>query len=374
MSATAFDKDATMPATFDFTGLAARISRHGWRYVANALLAGALMYGLTYLMPPWYRSTAVILPPEETEDAGVGLSVQRFLSRMPTIGSLSNYYTPADIFHAILVSRTVQQAVAEKFGLMSVYRQKSIEKTVKEFQHHSRIALNPDGTISIAVEDKSRQRAADMANAVVAELDRFNVERRNTQARRTRIFLEQRVAETDSLSKRSEALLKAYSVEHHVVVPVAAPENANAGPLADLMAKKISLEVQLSVLRSYLREGNDRVVQVRTELEQLERQISTLPGVQSELARLVRDVRVYQQAYLLLVAQLEDARLREVMDTPTVTVLDRAVPMERRARPIRWLWAVGAMGLAAIGTLLWLERPLAPSRPRMEPVPLAARD
>ena len=182
-----------------------------------------------------------------------------------------------------------------------------------------------------------------------------NVERRNFQAKRSRIFLERRVADIDSLSKVSEALLRVYQERHHVV-SAAEVEASQVGPLADLMAQRINLAVQLSVLRSYRREDDEGIIQARNRLEQLDRQLATLPGVQNELARLTRDVRLYQEAYLLLSAQFEDARLREVMDTPTVTVLDPAVPTERRAKPVRRLWAGAAFAVAALASVLWDER------------------
>ncbi len=343
------------PSAFDFGDFLARLASR-WRvYLIVAVITGALMFGLTFMMPTWYRSTAVLLPPEETEQISTGLSVQRFLSRMPSLGALPGYYTPSDIYRAILSSRTVQQAVAERFDLSKVYRQKTMERTLQEFRKHAHVLLSPDGTISVAVEDRSREQAAQMANAMLEELDHYNVERRSFQAKRTRIFLERRVSETDSLARVAEAELRRYQEEHHVVVPM--DENTSIRPLADLMARKISLEVQLSVLRSYLREENEAVMQVRNELGLLNRQIATMPRIENELARLVRDVRLYQQVYQLLSGQLEDALLRETMDIPTVTVLDRAVPSERRARPVRRLWVLAAMVLATLGAALWTERP-----------------
>jgi uncharacterized protein involved in exopolysaccharide biosynthesis len=343
------------PGLFDFGGLLARIGARWRRHLVNVLLAGIVMYGVTWLMPSWYQSTAVILPPEENEQGGSIFTMQRFLSRVPSISALSNYYTPADVYRAILASRSVQQAMVERFDLQRVYHQRSMEKTLKELRSHVRIALAPNGTISVAVEDRSRERAAQIANAMIEELDRFNVERRNFQAKRTRQFLERRVAETDSLSRAAEAALRAYQERHHVVAP-AEVEGATVGPLADLMANRLNLEVQLSVLRSYLREDNERVIQLRTQLAELNRSIAALPALQTELGRLLRDVRLYQQTYVLLSAQLEDARLRETMDTPTVTVLDSAVPSERRVKPIRALWAGAAMVLAGLVSFLVAER------------------
>jgi tyrosine-protein kinase Etk/Wzc len=340
---------------FDFGGWLLGIRVHWRQHVGAGLLAAALMAGISFLMPNWYRATATLLPPEETDQSLTGLPIQRFLSRMPTLSGLSNYYTPSDIFRAILMSRSVQQPLLERNGMQKVYRRKNFEETLREFRAHARIALMPDGTITVSVEDRSRDRAAVLANGLVEELDRFNVERRNFQAKRARVFLEHRVEDTDSMARRSEAALSAYQEQHHVVVPVNV-EDANLGPLADLMARKMALEVRLAVLRSYLQDSNDQVVQVRSELEKLKSQIGTLPGVETELGRLIRDVRLYQQVYALLSSQLEDARMREVMDTPTVTVLDEASPPVKKSRPLRSLWVMGAALGGCVASVLWRER------------------
>lgn len=344
---------------FDPSRILDRVLRHWRRYLGIGIGAGALMYGLTFLMPTWYRSRAVILPPEETENSmgGAGLSALRMLSKMPTLGGGINTYTSSDIYHAILVSRTVQQAVVERFQLTGVYKVKNVEKALKEFRNHVKVTLASDGTISVDVEDRSRDRAAAMANALIEELDRYNVEKRNSQAKRTRIFMERRVAETDSSSKRAELLLREYQEVHHVIAPIDA-EAASVAPLADLMARQVALQVQLSVLRSYLNENNERVVQMRTELEQLNNQIARAPRIESEVGRLVRDVKLYQQTYVLLIGQLEEARLRETMDTPTVSVLDPAIPIERRAKPLRAIWAAAALLLSVVAAIVWDERPV----------------
>src|SRR4029079_6672846 len=104
-------------------------------------------------------------------------------------------------------------------------------------------------------EDRDRKRAANMAMAFLEELNNYNIHNRNTRARATREFLEQRVHETDSLLRTIEVQLKQYGERKHTVVPTSAGGDAQSA--ADLMARKISLEVHLGVLRTYLREDSD---------------------------------------------------------------------------------------------------------------------
>ena len=336
----------------DLRGIVSAIRARLWFVLGTSLLAGLLMLGIAFLLPRWYAARTVILPPEESDLLSNMSLAERALTKFPTFGTLSDYFTPADIYKAILGSRTVGEEVATRFDLQKVYHLKSMEKTLKVLKGHTKVHLNPDGTIQVSVEDHSPERSAEMTNACLEALDRFNVETRNTSARRTRQFLQRRVVETDSLLRASENALKRYQEEHRAVAPTSVG-SGDVQAAADLMSRKIMLEVRLGVLRSYLREDNDEVVQTRSELEQLESRISALPALQGDLQRLVRDTKVYEQLYLLLTSELEQARIRETMDTPTVQVLDRAVPPERPDRPHKGMLAAAAAAVAFLVASWW---------------------
>ena len=69
--------------------------------------------------------------------------------------------------------------------------------------------------------------------------------------------------------------------------------------------------------------------------------------------RLIRDTKVYEQLYMLLTAELEQARIRETMNTPTVQLLDRAVPPERHSRPKKGLLSAAAALIGFAGASWW---------------------
>lgn len=326
---------------------------HRVRVASATAGAGLLALAIAFILPRWYRSTAVILPPDESDLLSNLTMAQHALTKFPTMGVLPDIFTPADIFKAVLQSRTVQEDVVHDHDLQRVYRQKSMEKTLKQLKGNTRVKLNADGTISISVDDKDPKRAAAMAQSYLTALDRFNVEKRNSQAHRTRLFLERRVAEVDSLLKTGETQLRNFQEKHYTVSPPTVG-SGDVQAAADLLARKITLEVRLGVLRSYLRDDNEQVVQTRMELDQLKGRIATIPALQDELGRLIRDVKIQEQLYLLLTAELEQARIRESMDTPTVQVLDRPVPPERPSRPRKLLLALSGSVLAFLGSSVYL--------------------
>ena len=317
--------------------------RRAWaqrrRVIATTVVAAVLGVLVSMLVPKWYRSSAVILPPEETDiTANLGV-MGRALSKFPALGEFGEYTTPADIYKAILRSRTVQGDLIDRFHLMDVYRMRSREMAMKRLAKSTGVKLNPDGTIEVYVEDRDPRRAAALAGGMIEALDRYNIAKRNTQGHRTRVFLERRVAEVDSALRASEVALKQYQEAHSTVAPVSTPSSTEVASAADLMAQKIALEVRIGVLRGYLREDNDQLVQARRQLAELERQIARIPALQSDLARLVRDNKLQEQLFLLLSAELEDARVKEMRDTPTVTVLDPPVVPEKHQGPRKSLFA-----------------------------------
>jgi tyrosine-protein kinase Etk/Wzc len=339
-----------MDKTYELAGLWDRIwvRRRGIGILVG--VATLLTIIVALLLPPWYRAQTVLLPPTE-EQSGFGIAnLVRGLA-MPGV-RIPTEATPADVFMAILESRTVGEEVVRQFDLQGRYQRKHLGDAVQELRRHAKFKLAETGTIEISVEDHDARRAADMANAYVDLLDRFNREVRMTKGRRTRLFLEQRLAETREKLTRSEQVLTDYQAKHKAVA-LSTEMSSAIESAAQLSAQRMALQVRLGVMRSYSRGTSEEQQQVLEQLAQLDRQLQQLPSTGLEIARLLRDVKVQEQLYLLLTAQFEDARLAEARDVVTVEVLDRAVPPERRVRPKRSVMVAGALLLSLAVGVAW---------------------
>jgi uncharacterized protein involved in exopolysaccharide biosynthesis len=308
------------------------------RIVLLTISATVLTTGIAFLLPNWYKATAELLPPSE-EESGFGLA--SLLKGMAVPGvRLPTQVTPADIFKVVLESERVSEQVMNRFDLKRLYDKKFTEDAVKELHRHASFKLTEAGTIRITVEDKSRQRAADMANAYIQYLDQFNREVRMTKGRRTRMFIEGRVAETRRELESSEQRLATYQAKNKTVVIT--PEMSSAiDQAARLYSRRTYLQVRLGVVRSYS-QGSEEELQIAQELAALDRQLRELPETGLELARLVRDVKALETVFALLTAQYEDARITEARDVVTVEVLDPATPPEKKDRPHRGLMIAAA--------------------------------
>ena len=141
-------------------------------------------------------------------------------------------------------------------------------------------------------------------------------------------------------------------------------------------------EVQLQAMRSFATENDPQVVQLKRQIEEMRRQLGQMeygkglevmtpigngeqdrpefhvpfakvPALGMELIRLMRDVKIQETVYQLLTAQYEQAKIAEAKDMPTVQLLDRAVPAQRKSKPITTLnMAIAAVLSLFIGVVL----------------------
>jgi len=344
------------PAAVDLWVVLPRVWKRRGRILALSVAASLIALGVTFVLPKTYRAEASILPPEGS-NLFVNLAVgYQSLKKFTQTGMLGEYHTPADVFRGILQSRSVRNEVIQRFDLQKVYRQKSPEKTLRILTKRTKVTLYPDGTITLTVVDRDPRRAADMAAAYIEQLDRVNITQLSIKARRMRAVLERRVHEADSLLRATEHDLERYQRSRHTAVP-ASFDAGSVQAAADLMARKIALEVRLGVLHSYLAPNSDEIRRTRVELQQLQRNLDQLPAIQNELVRRIRDQQIQQRVLEFLASELEQARIREQRDTPTVQVLDLPTVPERHATPKHGTTTVVTLLVSLVVTSMWYAFP-----------------
>ena len=291
---------------------------------------GALVLAL--VLPPWYTGVTTMLPLQD--DSG-GVSVSTMLRGL-TIprGEIPTQVRPGEVSVAILASRTLLSQLVDEFDLRRVYRRKTMEETIKELRRHIGTEIGEDGLIRLRVEDRERARAAAMANRMLELLDQFNRERRFSRGKRARIFIEQRIKQTQLDLAVAEDSLLAFQLTHKSLL-LRPDESSSAELGAKLLSERIDLQMRLGIASTFASKSGPEMERLRLRGQELDRQIGKLPGLGIGMARLYRDVKVLEQVFTLLMAQYEEAKIEEARDIPTVEVLDRAIPPERKSHPIR---------------------------------------
>ena len=328
--------------------------------VWNTVIVTLAVLVISFLLTPMFTASTSILPPQEEDQGLLGLGglLQQF--HLPQLG-LTGATSSAQVYVAILKSRTVADSVVARFDLVERYRAKNAARARRKLVRRTAVHLAPTGVIRVSVKDEKPAVAADMANAYIQVLDVLNRTLRTTEGRRVRRFLEKRLAVTrDSLRAAEEKLVEFQEKHPGMALP---PEAlATTGAAADLLAKRVLLGYQLELLQASLQPGAAPLMEKQAEVRALDRQLGALPDLSLEMGRRYRDFKVQEKVFELLTAQYESARLKEHKDIPTVDVLDRAVPPDRKSFPRRGLLTALAfvlsivVGLIVAAVLETLER------------------
>lgn len=331
------------------------------RRLIGGLFAVSVVAALvvSLVMPKIYESTATLLPSLDSKDAsGLGalLAATGAGSAAQTLGiSLPGApATPTDLFVAMLKSRIMADDVIRQFSLMAYYEAKTMQDARKALEGDTTITVTKEKVVKITVQAKDPKLAADIANFYVSNLDRLNRTLNVTKASQNRMFIERRLAETQANLVKAEEALKEFQM-HNKTVAVEAQSKAMIEAAATIQGQITAQEVQLQVMSTYLSPDNPEVARVRSSLEELRKQLHllesgkggkgmlpgdrlhpamvTVPALALEYGRLMRELKVQETLYTLLVSQLEQAKLAEARDTPTVQVLDPAVPADKKSKP-----------------------------------------
>jgi len=335
------------------------ISKRKWGIIALGAVMTMGTLVVSFLLPKIYESTATLLPQLESNN-GVGLGAL-FASGAASSAAQSlgislpgSPATPTDVFTAMLKSRIMADDIIRRFNLMEHYETKTMHDARGSLEGATRIVVTKEKVIKVAVEDKDPQLASDIANFYVSNLDRLNQTLSVSKARENRKFIEQRVAETQTALVKVEDALKEFQTQNRTVA-IEAQSKAMIEATAMIQAQIMAQEVQLQVMGSYLSSNNPEIARVQSSISELRKQlqimetgksgkerlpgdrlrpaITSVPTLALEYGRLARDLKVQETLYALLISQYEQAKLTEARDTPTVQVLDPAIPAERKSRP-----------------------------------------
>ena len=349
--------------------------------VARRKLIGVLCGGaialttiVSVLLPKIYESTAAVLPQTESKEVG-GLATlltatgatnmaQNLGMNLPGLPT-----SPTDIFVSILKSRIMTDDVIDKFNLMGRYEKKTMVETREKLADRVRITVTKEKLIKVGVEDEDPQMAADIANFYMSNLDRLNRIVNVSKAGQNRIFIERRLAETQETMAKAEEALRDFQMKNKAVA-VEAQSKVMIEAAAMIQAQITAQEVQSQVMGTYLSVDNPDLARIRSNIEELKKQLTlmesgkngkgmlpgqerlhpamiSVPELALQYARLFRQVKVQETLFTLLTSQHEQAKIAEARDTPTVQILDTAVPADKRNRP-RILLNVAVAGVLSL--------------------------
>ena len=348
------------------------------RFIVRFVLGAAVLATVvSFLLPIRYEAKIVLLPPAQNSSVGSALLGQ--LGNMGSLGGVASLASgslglknPADMYVAFLTSRTVEDAMIQRFGLMAEYHEKRMSDARKEFEHRTTaVAGSKDGLIRISVEDRDPKRAAELANGYVEEFRKLSASLAITEAARRRLFFEQQLQQAkDDLTGAEEAMRKTQQSTGGLQIDSQARSLIESA--AVLRGQVVAKQVQIQGMRSFAAEDNPELILGKQELAALESQLERLAGSQPDVGsdinlskgrvteagmeylRRLRDLKYHETVYELMTKEFEVAKLDEAREGAIIQVVDAAVPPDKRSSPHRTLIVIAAAILSFFVAAFWV--------------------
>lgn len=329
------------------------------RFVVGAAILAVIV---SFLLPVRYEAKVVLLPPQQNSSLGSTLMGQ--LGNIGSLGSLASLAggslgikNPSDMYVSLLTSRTVEDAMIQRFGLMQEYDAKRLSDGRKELERRTSASVGTkDGLIYLSVEDHDPKRAADLANGYVEEFRRLSASLAISEAARRRLFFEQQLEEAkQNLTAAEDAMTKIQ--ESTGVLQIDSQARSLIESAAVLRAQVMAKQVQIEAMRSFATDDNPALVLAKQQLAALQSQLERVASSQNdtgsginlskgrvtqsgmEYLRAYRELKYQETVFELLSKELEVAKLDEAREGSIVQVVDNAVPPDRKSSPHR-LWIV----------------------------------
>lgn len=313
------------------------------------LVITLISVAISLLLPKWYQASTLVLPPRQE---GFKLGWSGSLDEMVSLTSglqLPMMVTPTDIYARILRSRTLAERIGKINRLEEYYSIRSTEDLVVRIIKRSRFHVTPEGLLEISYLDRNPELAAQIANSFADELDRMNREIATSRARTAREFIENRLDEVSRDLDSARTELRAFQNAHKAIdldKQTQLAIEAAVGLKVDL-AKN---EIDLNVKEKSLSPTHPEVIDLRRRINEIKKQINLLefggndssylnlpisevPVLKIKYAELTSRLQVSETLYRILSEQYEQAKIQEKMNTPTISIIDRAHPPELPVRP-----------------------------------------
>lgn len=329
---------------------------HLWLLLLLPLVAGAIAFGASYFIKPTFTASTKFLPPQQQQSATAAM-LQSLGSLGGLAGTATGLKNPVDQYVAFLKSRSIQNALIERYKLTQRYDAEFLQDTRESMNQMTRINTSKDGMIVLEVDDHDPAFAAGLANAYVEELASMISRLALTEAQQRRVFFEKQLhTAKDNLAKAEEAL-KSSGVNRNVlkISPTAAVEG-----IAQLQAAITAQEVSLSSMRSYLTENapefkqaQNRLAALKAQLKKSEREDapSSINGNDGDYIAKFRNVKYFETLFDLFAKQYELARIDESREGAVIQVIDIAQIPEKKSKPKKALIAI-SVALATFFLLL----------------------
>ncbi|HQF41978.1 MAG TPA: Wzz/FepE/Etk N-terminal domain-containing protein, partial [Ignavibacteriaceae bacterium] len=307
-----------------------------FQFIGVFILSYIVIY---FFITPQYDATTLIIPSKQDQVTGFG-SFLKNLSGLPL--GLSSFSQSSDVerYKTIIYSRTNLDRIIKQFDLLKDYNLSSMEKAEKELKENIWVEDTKDDALTIKVRANSPNKAAQMANFIVEQLNQTVIDLNIRKSRENKVFLGDRYEEIKINLKNAEDSLKHFQKSSNLFEL----ENQSKATIeeyskleAELARKQIELTVMKQILGNDVPEVRNQEIAVKEFKDKIDKikagkennpiliPIKSLPDKGVKYLRYLRDVKIYTTMLEYIIPLYEQAKFDEQKQIPIIQIIDYAV-------------------------------------------------
>lgn len=346
-----------------------------WRkvFIVNILLVGIISLVVSFLLPKWYKASAIVLPPE---GKSIGSGFASLLSSLPIGGLGLGSGSGSELTYiAILKSENIRRDVIEKYNLQEFYEKETMYETLLAFDSDYDVQLTEENMIMISYEYTDSLKVAEIVNYIVDKLGQISTKLTLERAENAKTFIETRYFENlrdiDSLSNEMKMFQNKYGV-----LELEEQTKAMISSIADIEANVLIKKAELEAIEKNYGKNSPQFNLASTNLETLVNQfdklkkgkvddnkspfsslflsLETLPELAQKYAKLYSEIMLQAKLQEFLLPEYEQAKLQLLKKKPTLQVLDNAVPPDKKSKPKKAFVILGAVLVAFIINFIFM--------------------
>lgn len=321
-------------------------------FTLGILVLSVILY--FFVIKPVYLSTATV---KTTVQVG-GLSGLLGGAGLPDMGDLGDLTGVGGgaaakelaLYENILLSRRCLEPAIIKFNIMETTGIKHMKWAFKYFREEV-MEISSDkiaGTMEIGIYDEEPERAKEIADFLIMQLNKINTELNVLNAKNNREFIESRYELVKKDLKKAEDSLIIYQNIYGIApdISVQAAVKTEVELEAELKSEEVKLDLLKKILspdQAEIKAQEERINALNKQLFYLQNstdrssilQLKGKPEVVMNFLRLKREVEIQNKILTFIIPMLEQAKIEEKKETPTILVIDSPHVPDYKAKPKR---------------------------------------
>ncbi|BDG09633.1 polysaccharide biosynthesis tyrosine autokinase [Anaeromyxobacter paludicola] len=195
------------------------------------------------------------------------------------------------------------------------------------------------GIIRVELSSTDRERLVAILDAMATDYLRQNVERKSEEAQKTLEFVNAQLPVLRGKVEEAEQALNAYRSAHGTIdlsleAKAALDRSVEIEKLVtELSLQRAELKQRFTDTHPYVVTIDKKLAEAEAERTHLVNQIKGLPQTELQSARLMRDVKVSNELYVLLLNKSQELKVAKSGTIGNVRILDRALVPRKPVHP-----------------------------------------